>query len=143
MTEFVEADAFIVVTIDGQVQHILFAETGWLTAGAANAFVLIGRVGMVSIFGHVGIDLVFADDDEIHAIGNHGLEGVRPAREEVRDEIVSALQGEVGDFGGGGDRHAFDVDAFFVELASDVAIAFANKFEEGFGRSGYGRALSG
>jgi hypothetical protein len=61
----------------------------------------------------------------------------------MRDEIVSALQGEIRDFGGCGDRHAFDIDAFFVELAGDIAVSLANKFEKGLGRSGDGRALTG
>ena len=99
MTEFVKANAFVVVTIDGQVQHIFFAEAGRLAAGAANALVLIGRVRMVSIFGHVGVNLVLADHDEIHAVGDHGLEDIRAPGEQMGDEIESSLQGKVRDFG--------------------------------------------
>jgi hypothetical protein len=60
----------------------------------------------------------------------------------MRDEIESALQREIGYFGGRSDRHAFDVDAFFVELAGNIAIALANQFEKGLWWGGNGRALA-
>src|SRR5262245_16468648 len=71
VAEFVDADAFVVVTIQQQVEEILFPEAGGLAAGAADALVLEGGVGMVPVFGHISVDLVLADDDQVHAAFYH------------------------------------------------------------------------
>ena len=117
VTELVHANAFVVVTVDGQTEQILLAETGWIPARAADPFILKSRIRMVSILRHVGINLVLADDDQISAIADHGLQSVWPARQNVRNDLICALQREVRHIAVRGDRHALNIEVLFVEAA--------------------------
>ena len=63
MTEFVDGDGFVIVAIDWEAEEIFFAEAGGFAACAADTFVLVGWVGVIAIFGHVGVNFVSANDD--------------------------------------------------------------------------------
>src|SRR5207237_10034224 len=95
MTELVDADALIVVAIERQAEQILLAKARRLAARAPHALVLIGRIGVVSIFGHIGIDLILADDDQVHAAADHLPRDIRAPRQQVRYDFMGALQGRV------------------------------------------------
>ena len=90
--ELMDRDALVVVAIERQAQQILFAEARRPAARAANAFVLIGGIGMIAILGHVGINLIPADNDQVHALLLHSGGNIRPAGEHVRDDLVSSDQ---------------------------------------------------
>src|SRR5207244_5856787 len=81
MTKLVDADAFMVVTVKRQAENVFFAETGRLAPRAANALVLVSGIRRMAVLWHVGINLVFADHNQIHAVAHHGRENVRPARQ--------------------------------------------------------------
>ena len=68
MAKFVDRDALVVVAVEREAEQVFLAKTGRLAAGAADAFVLVVRVRMIPVLGHVGIDLVLADDDQVHLI---------------------------------------------------------------------------
>ena len=68
VAKLVDADALVVVAIQRQVQQVLFAKTrNAESARAANAFVLKRRVAAIPVLRHVGVNLIFADDDEPRA----------------------------------------------------------------------------
>jgi len=93
MAEFMDANAFIVISIERQTQQILLAEAGHVEpAGPAHAFVEVGRIARVTILRHVDVNLVFADDNEPCAVGDHRLKNIRPARQQMRYDIISSLQ---------------------------------------------------
>src|SRR5262249_11702909 len=80
VAERVDGDALVVVGMDGQVEQVFLAEAGDAeAAGAADPLVLVLRVRAVAVLGHVGVNLVLADDDEARAVLDHGLEDVGPA----------------------------------------------------------------
>ena len=53
VTEFMDADAFVVIAIEGQAEEIFLAKACQLAADAAHAFILVSRVGVVSVLRHV------------------------------------------------------------------------------------------
>ena len=108
VAELVDADALVVVAVEREVEQVLLAEAGDAQpAGAAHALVLVRRVRGVAVLGHVGVDLVLADDDQARAVLRHRFEDVGPAGEHVRDDVVRALQRLVGDLARGDDRMPF------------------------------------
>ena len=94
---------------------------------------------MVAIFGHVGIDLVLANDDEIHSVLDHDLQDVGPAGQQTRDDVVGALQSQVRHLARGHDRHALCVQVFFVELAGGIPIISRTNSKNDSGWRGHGR----
>src|SRR6266705_3021404 len=54
VAELVQTDAFVVVTVQREAEQIFFAEAGGLAAGATDALVLVNRVWVVPVFGHIG-----------------------------------------------------------------------------------------
>jgi hypothetical protein len=130
MTELVHADALVVITVDRKTEQVLLSKAGGLAARAADTFVLVGGVWMIPIFRHIGINLVLADNDQVHAIGDHGVNNVRASSQHVSDDVPGALQRLVRDFGRSGNGHAFDIEAFFVELTGRVTVRLADELEE-------------
>ena len=110
----------------------------WLAVGApsaraAHAFVLIGRVRMVPIFRHIGIDLVLADDDEIHPVFDHRFEDIGPSRQKARDNGIGALQGQIRHLARSNYRHALEINVFFVKATGRITVLFSHHFEERIG----------
>src|SRR5262249_14739089 len=83
VTKLMDPDALMVITVERQTQYIFLAETGRFAARAADPFILIGRVGRMAVIGHIGIELIFADDNQVHPITYHRLNNVRPPCEHV------------------------------------------------------------
>ena len=142
VAELVDADALVVVAVERQAEQVLLAEARRPAAGAADALVLVGRVRMVAVLRHVGVDLVLADDDQVHAVLHHRLEDVRPAGEHVRDDRHGALERLVGDLRRRHDRHAVHVDVFLVELARRLAVVRVDDLEERSGGAVTGNAAA-
>src|SRR5207253_5490647 len=90
VAEFVDANALVVVAVNGKIQQVFLSKTGGFAASAAHALVLVGRVRVVPVFGHVGINLVLADDDKIHVVLDHRLDNVGPARQQMSDDGIGA-----------------------------------------------------
>ncbi len=134
VAELVHADALVVVAVDRQAQQVLLAEAGGKAAGAPDALVQVGRIGGVAVLGHVGVDLVLADDRQVHAPVHHGLDDIGPAGQQVRDDLIGALQRQVRHLGGGHHRHALDVEVLLVERAGGVPVLLADLRKERFRR---------
>ena len=94
VAELVEADALVVVAVAGQVEQVFLAEAGHVqAAGPSDPLVEIVGVGAVAIFGHVGIDLILADDDQAGAKPGHRLQDVGPVGEQMSDDVVWSASG--------------------------------------------------
>ena len=46
---------------------------------------------MIPVFRHIRVNLALANDDEAGAVLDHDLQNIGPAREQMSDEVVSAL----------------------------------------------------
>src|SRR5690242_16993458 len=91
---------------------------------------------MMAVFGHVSIELILADNDEVHAVAGHRADDVGSSGEQMSDEIVGLPQCLVGYFGRGGHREALRIEIFSIELSSGFAVALTNPSEERFWWSG-------
>src|SRR5260370_10572352 len=106
MAELMHPNAFVVIPVNRQTEDVLLTEARRLSARAPHALVLIGWIWWVSVLGHVGIDLVLAYDDQVHAVGNHRLQNIWPACQHVGDAVTRALQRVISDFSGCRHVHA-------------------------------------
>jgi len=95
MAELVDADALVVVSVEGKRKQVLLSETGGLAPGAPNPLIHVVRVWRVPVLGHVRVLLVLADDDQIHAVLHHRRKDVWTSRQEVRHDPTGAFQGLV------------------------------------------------
>src|SRR5687767_7606733 len=53
VAEFMHGNTFIVVAINRPMKKILLAEACWPSAGAAHSLILVSRIGMITVLGHV------------------------------------------------------------------------------------------
>ena len=60
------SNALVIIVINGQAQQILLAEAGGKAACASDTLVEVIWVSGVPVFGKVGVNLLGADDNEIH-----------------------------------------------------------------------------
>jgi hypothetical protein len=137
VAEFMDADALVVIAVDGQVKQVLLTETRGSSAGSPHTLVQIGWVRGVSVLRHVGIVLVLADDDQIHALFDHGCKDIDILLVELPScvPISIAHQGEEGGRRPGHRRGAGSVEAWALTVkrvsASGSRIRFtkdANRF---------------
>ena len=130
MGELVDGDALIVVPVQRQGQDVLLAEAGGLAAGSSHALVLERRIGMIAVLRHIGVDLVLADHDQIHARLDHRPDDVGPTRQHVPDDLSRAVESQVGHLARGHDGHAIDFEVLLVERAGRIAVSLAHHVEE-------------
>ena len=129
-----DADALVVVAIERQAEQVLLAKTRRLAARAADALVLIGRIGMTAVLRHVGVDLVLADDDQVHAVVDHLREHVGPAGEHVRDDGRGLHERPIVNDFSGSDGKSARGKVLLVELARGLAVPRTDKLKEGVRR---------
>ena len=137
------ADAFVVVTIQRQVQQILFAEAGDVeAAGAADALVLKFGIPAVAVLRHIGVNLIFADDDQPRAVLCHRVQNIGPAGQQMRDDVIGALQRLIGHVAGSHHGQPLHVDILFVKFAGNFAVFALVFFKQRIGgRRDCGQAL--
>ena len=144
MAELVDADRFVVVAIDREGEEVLLAEARRPSPGPPDALVLVGRVARVPVLRHVRIDLVLADDDEVHAVPHHRLDDVGAPGEHARDDRVRPLERGIVNHRRGSDRHPTHVDVLPVESPGDLSVCLPDQLEERLGgTSDSGRLLPG
>ena len=130
--KLVHGDALVVIPVQRQGEHILLAKARGFAAGAAHALVLVGGVGVIPVFGHVGVNLVLADHDQIHPGLDHRPDDVGTPGQHVVDDLAGARQGKVGNLGRGHDGHPINVHILLVEATGRVAVPGIDQREERF-----------
>ena len=98
---------------------------------------------MVPVFRHVGIDLVLAYDDQVHALLDHRGQDIGPAGQHVADNFVRALQRQIGDLTRGQDRQTSDVEVLLVETPGHLPVLLADQAEGRFGGGDHPGCIEG
>ena len=89
---------------------------------------------MIAVLRHVGVDLVLADDDQVHVCLDHRANDVWPAGKHVLHDLPRAQESHIIHVCGGDNRHSVNVDVLLVERASRAAVRLADDLEERLGR---------
>ena len=138
MAKLVDGNAFVVIAIQWQREQVFLAKAGGASTGPAHSFVNVRGVWVCAILWHVGVKLILANHNQVHAVFDHGLKHVGSPCQQVRNNFVSPHQGLVGYHLGPHNGQAGHRNAFGVERPGRGAVGFVDQVKEGRGRWSYG-----
>ncbi len=83
-----DTDALMVVTIAGKTELVFFSKTSQTAAGASESLVHVRRITAPDILGHITINLILANNNEVHSNFDHRFQYLRTTSQQAAHQLL-------------------------------------------------------